>query len=324
MSDCFTLQQDKWSLTEPVFGIEGQLTVKGYIKAKTGIKLYVTECKICSNDVELFKDCIFRSTKGALMNGSIPCGCAKSPHWTVEQYRLLCSRKAGEDGYRFLDFEGKWRGQRTNIRMFCNEHGEWATGNITKLLHSNRGCPRCVCRPIKEDHDMIPSFFDSGAFHPDTKFWRSERLNTYGQRRYWFLFCPVCEEVGESFSGSLQSGFRPCGCSHMGQKECYINLILDNEAIVGVKFGIANDSHRRIKNQNRLSCYSVVNEKVYSFPDSLSCKRAERDCKKELECGIILKRDMPDGYTETTWPYNLEKIIEIYERNGGILNEPLP
>jgi hypothetical protein len=27
---------------------------------------------------------------------------------------------------------------------------------------------------------------------------------------------------------------------------------------------------------------------------------------------------MPDGYTETTWVYNLDKIVEIYERNGGL------
>lgn len=45
--------------------------------------------------------------------------------------------------------------------------------------------------------------------------------------------------------------------------------------------------------------------------------KAERECLQELECGVVLKRDMPDGYTETTWYYNLEKIIQIYERNGG-------
>lgn len=27
---------------------------------------------------------------------------------------------------------------------------------------------------------------------------------------------------------------------------------------------------------------------------------------------------MADGFTETTYIYNLEKIVEIYENNGGI------
>jgi hypothetical protein len=30
---------------------------------------------------------------------------------------------------------------------------------------------------------------------------------------------------------------------------------------------------------------------------------------------------MRDGWSETTWVYNLERIIEIYERNGGIIHE---
>ena len=27
---------------------------------------------------------------------------------------------------------------------------------------------------------------------------------------------------------------------------------------------------------------------------------------------------MPDGWTETTYPYNIDKIIEIYEKHGGV------
>lgn len=50
-----------------------------------------------------------------------------------------------------------------------------------------------------------------------------------------------------------------------------------------------------------------------------ACKKAERECKKELETGVVLKRDMPDGWTETTWSYNIGKVVDIYKRNGGLL-----
>ena len=43
------------------------------------------------------------------------------------------------------------------------------------------------------------------------------------------------------------------------------------------------------------------------------------ECKKELDTGVVLKRDMPDGYSETTWAYNIGKVKDIYERNGGVL-----
>ena len=42
---------------------------------------------------------------------------------------------------------------------------------------------------------------------------------------------------------------------------------------------------------------------------------------KDPETGVVLKRDMPDGYSETTWAYNIGKVKDIYERNGGVLVE---
>ena len=44
----------------------------------------------------------------------------------------------------------------------------------------------------------------------------------------------------------------------------------------------------------------------------------QRGCRRELDCGVLSKEEFPDGYTETTWVYNLDKIVEIYERNGGV------
>lgn len=172
---------------------------------------------------------------------------------------------------------------------------------------------------MKPDHVMIASFLDSGAFHPDTQFWRSDRKDGRGNSSYWNVYCPVCNGQGESYSGSLRVGNKSCHCSSQRQQECYINLIVDDSGHnVAIKFGIANNSFVRIKKQNRLCKYSVVNYVVYNFSDTKSCRIAERECLQELECGVVLKRDMPDGYTETTWIYNLDKIIEIYERNGGI------
>lgn len=62
---------------------------------------------------------------------------------------------------------------------------------------------------------------------------------------------------------------------------------------------------------------SLFQEKV-KRESIFNLEQAERECKEQLECGVVLKRDMPDGWTETTYVYNLEKIVEIYERNGGV------
>ena len=318
------LQQDEWSLSSPCFGKTGQLQVVGWIKWESLHRVYVLKCSICAKDQGLFKSGYFRSLKSNLVtSGQVPCGCAFNPKWSIEQQLVRCERAAYKLGYTFLGFVGEWAYNRTKIRMTCNIHGEWSTGDIRNLVNKGNGCRKCAVEyaariATKPDEVMIASFFASGAFHPDTKFWRSDRKNSGGWKTYWFLSCPECGEQGESSSGNLQFGRRPCGCSKHRQQECYINLVMEGDDAVAIKFGIAGNSIKRVKQQNAMTSFDVVNFAVYNFPTVYSCKRSEISCKEQLECGILSRQDMPDGWSETTWPYNLDKIIEIYERNGGV------
>lgn len=318
-----SLQQDEYSQSGVVFGSNRQLSLVGHDGGKSWNKYYILKCATCSQDSELFGEGYFRSVKSVLIKGVIPCGCSKSVKWSIHQYNILCSRKAKELGYTFLGFVGEWRGINTKIKMLCEKHGEWDTGNTQHLINGERGCPKCKLDTLsvikrKPDDTMIQSFFDSGSFHPDTKFWRSDRLNSRGCKSYWNLGCPECGEQVESNGTNLQKGAMPCGCSVQQQQQCYIGILSDEGSNIAIKFGIAKNSKQRIKLQDRKSAYEVKQHSIYLFDSVFDCKKAERDCKQELECGIVLKRDMPDGYTETTWIYNLDKIIEIYERNGGV------
>ena len=324
----YGLQQDDYSLSGIVFGEEGQLEVVGWSgrnKSVSGGKYYILMCNKCNHDSELFGEGYFKSAKSHLLAGQVPCGCSERPAWSKDQYTILCTRKAKELGFKFLRFIGEWRCKDTKIKMLCEKHGEWDSGTVSTLIHKGRGCPGCRHQAIAEantkpDDLMTDSFLASGAFHPDTKFWRSERKDNQGAKRYWYMSCPECGEIGESFSSSLQKGYCPCSCSKHRQQEAYINLIIDNhDVVVAIKFGVTNNSNRRVKQQSSKSAYTIEQHSVYTFPDVASCKRAESECKQEYETGVVLKRDMPDGYTETTWVYNLEKIEEIYKRNGGLL-----
>ena len=320
----YGLQQDDWSLSKPMFGKEGQLEVIGWSGKNPTHKFYILKCSKCSQDSDLFGCGYFKSVKGSLVKGQLPCGCSKKTLWSKDQYVVLCSRKAKDIGYTFLGFVGEWQGSRSKIKILCEKHGEWSSGIIDNFTHVGNGCPLCgdevsAEAKIKPDHLMIESFFASGAFHPETKFWRSDRKDSRMSRAYWFVYCPECGETGQGSRSNLQKGKRPCGCSGRQPREAYINLLVDNHnTAVAIKFGIAHDSKQRIKTQKAKSTYTLKQHSVYTFPDVASCKRAESECKQEFETGVVLKRDMPDGYTETTWVYNLEKIEEIYKRNGGV------
>lgn len=321
------LQQDEWSLTKPKFGVDNQLEVIGWSGRHGSGKLYILKCFVCSQDPELFGEGYFKSLKGNLLKAIVSCGCSNNTRWSKEQFRVICERKSKELGYTFLDFEGAWSGAGTKVRMLCDKHGEWAGGSINGLTNANAGCQMCAyiiraTSRTKPDDVMKDSFFASGAFHPETKFWRSDKKTKQGTKVYWHVHCPVCGASYESKSDNLRGGQQSCGCSKHRQQEAYINLIVDeNKLAVAIKFGISRDSKKRAIEQDRASSYEICQYAVYQFPTVKSCKQAERDCKQELECGIVLRRDMRDGWSETTWVYNLERIIEIYERNGGIIHE---
>lgn len=318
----YGLQQDDYSLSRPRFGDEGQLEVVGWSGRCHSTKYYIVKCHACSEDFELFGEGYFKSLKNSLREMSLPCGCGR-PVWSEEQYRILCKRKATELGYAFIDFIGNSIKAKTKIKMWCMQHGTWETSTISGLLNLGNGCPKCANEGRSEnnrkpDEDMITSFFASGAFHPDTKFWRSDRLSSQGFKCFWKVYCPECSFTGESACNDLQKGHRPCGCCQMRQQEAYINIIMDCDNTVAIKFGITRDSSLRTKQQSSKCFYIVKQDSVYTFPSVESCKAAERECKQTLDCGVVLKRDMPDGYTETTWAYNLDKIKQIYEKHGGV------
>lgn len=321
------LKQDTWSSKNLTFGKHNQLRVVGYSgHSSCASKYYILKCDICSQDNELHGGGYFRSNKGGLLKGNMPCGCGASPRWTQDQFRILCTRAANQTKNKFVDFILPWKGNNTKIVMLCEKHGEWRTGNINSLIVKKVGCPACRGDAVslakkKPEKDMILSFMETGCFTKGTHFTKSSRLTSQGQPSYWLVDCPECGQVGESTSNNLQQGKRPCACSGMRQTEAYINIVEGNNSIVAIKFGIANNSTHRVKNQNRSSIYNIYQYAVYRFPTVDLCKRAERECRTELDCGVVEKLDMKDGYTETTDILNLWKIIAIYERNGGNLHE---
>lgn len=321
-----SLEQDDWSLTKPVFGKESQLLVVGFLRIRKR-KEYVLKCETCANDPELFgNNAYFTSLRNNLEKGQIPCGCGKSPRWTVEQYKVLCDRAARSLGWKFLGFHGEWKGFATKLALHCETHGEWNSGFISSLINRGSGCPLCrneIARQVnlKDDEILIKAFLSTGAFHPDTRFSRSDRKDKSGRKVYWSVYCPECDTLSESKISHLQQGSKPCDCTQQRQKNAYISKIYDRSEIIALKFGISINPEVRFKQQNLNCIYNMELYRIYEFESTLSCKNAERECLQELECGVIPKTEMMDGWTETTWTYNLDKIIEIYERNAGNLKK---
>lgn len=168
------------------------LTVLGWTHMINSRRYYAVKCSICCKDGELFGDGIFSTTKEALVSkGYLPCGCGRAYRYSKEQYETLIKRKASELNCEFLGWLDGFRGGQSKCIMSCSE-GKWtprAAFFVNKgHIAFNRGLKR------KDDHLMIKSFLDSGAFDENTKFTRERKFGKW----YWRVDCPICQSTGIS------------------------------------------------------------------------------------------------------------------------------
>lgn len=302
--------------------------VLGFIRVgKCGYtKMYFLKCDKCSENSSLHGLGVFANNRSNIQKGIISCDCSKTSKLTKYQYILKILEKCKELKYEFIGFGDDWECTKSkglvHLILSCTRHGIWKTTTVDNLLFHSKGCKLCGNERISsnmlvDDEYHIKEIQDTKRFHPDAKFWRSSRLNSYGYQNYWFYQCPVCNTVSESQIGNLKEGKVSCLCNGNIQQQCYINLVLDNDTPIALKYGQATEYSRRVKSQNKKSIYDVENCGVWEFESVLCCKSAEAECKRTFN-PVLEYREMNDGYTETTSTMNIEKIIDIFESWGGV------
>lgn len=305
----------------------GSLTVTGrivfYNNSSKRCEMMVVHCSECALDPQLHRQGYYIIDKNHLKNGVKPCGCAKLPRWKEWQYEVLAQRAAEKVKLWFVGWAEPYKKAYTRCLLECPIHGQYSTASLNGLINNKRGCPRCwydnapLLQP-KPDETMIESFLASGSFSSETIFYRSERKTSKGKRIYWFVECPDCGSLGESLSSDLQAGKRPCTCSIKSPKYSYLLLLSDGDVKLALKLGITSNYTRRLKDLSNRSKYSVYIIGIWEYITPSECRKAELECLRNLDCGILTKEVLSNGYTETTSINNLDEIVRIYEENGGI------
>lgn len=298
----YGLQQDEWSLSKPRFGDEGQLEVIGWSGKYWGKKLYILNTP----------DGYIRITKAYLfISKFVDVVLDKKAKTIKDSYEFNIS-----PGKSVIKLSCKYCERKfvsTNkLKIYCSD--------ICKVNWHKKNNHSYTKKQRKIDRELDTAF---KSFIVQLGVLTNRDIMNRGVEylRKWTILCGTCGQSYKQDETLLLKGKRLCGCGSTGpqQLEAYINLLQEADTVVAIKFGISQDSQHRIKAQDRQSAYTLKQHSVYSFPSVQQCKKAERECKQQLECGVVLKRDMPDGYSETTWAYNIGIVKDIYERNGGVL-----
>lgn len=311
------------------FGKQGQLSVIGmhwhYRNSGARDKHYVVKCAVCSEDAELFGDGCFSASRRLLMIGSIPCGCSKSPKWTEEQFLIRMDRAASKNNYIFEGWAEDYRGVYTKSTIICPVHGEWHTSPMSFINMETR-CGGCVKPELgrvtgslnrREDGFYIAEFLKTGMYSKETIFSRVKRKVGSRESLQWLVNCETCGDSYYSTQRQIKAGRRSCSCNPILPTGAYILLICESGLPIGIKFGISKDFKTRVSQIQSKTSYDISVIGYWTFESPADCRAAESKCKRQFITGVIDKISFEEGWTETTFCYNLDDVVGIYEEYGG-------
>ena len=237
---------------------------------------------------------------------------------TEEQWKERVTLAANEKGHMFNGWYGEYKRQKTKLRLYCSEHGEWTTTSIDNYTNKKRtsGCPSCgkvkytlSLRKSLEDFVLQAETIHGQRYdYSSTAYTNSSKMVSIRCKHHGYF-----EQLP---ANHLKGSGCPLCAGHL-QNQAYIHLVKDLDTVCALKLGIARDWLKRMLHQNKRNTFQVENVGVWQFNSVMRCKAAERECKQTLKTGVLNERELKDGWTETVSVLDLEKVIAIYEKHGG-------
>lgn len=315
--DTESLQSYEKSITD----LASNLTVVGKIENQYRL---VVECQVCKQDPELFHTGLFDINISHLKRGKLPCGCSPIPKWNKNQQITRMMRELSKTDFSIVDMS-EYSGYSTKIVLNCKLHGNWQT-NLLSIVQGRCGCLLCSNQGKyyfvkKSDATMSEEFLQTGAFAAGTQFERSNRKTTQGSLNYWIVYCPVCSSYGEAITSDLKKGCNPCSCSK-DFRQAYINIVLDGDIPIALKFGVTKNIKERLYRQNLKSVYNVSNLFLWEYPDRSTCLSVETEAKSLITSKFLPKSEFKDGWTETCQISYLDDLIRVFSKKGQLLYYP--
>lgn len=239
--------------------------------------------------------------------------CANCQRLTQDEATLLVENACKKLGnYTFEKFEYIGN-KRTKVTITCSNNHTWTKPfNQITSSQNNAGCIICAGQLVtqEEAEQRVNEECKSTGYVVGKFVYKNSSTRIP-------LTCSCGHSWKVTYSNYISSGRGCPACAGRNQTYAYVNIIMDGELPIALKYGVEKVIGTRHKQQSLKCVFEVQPYLVFEFKESEMCKEAERACKQTFGKGVLTRLEMTDGYTETTGTENLDKIIEIYKRFGG-------
>ena len=197
---------------------EGTIFTNTGKRSKSGDIIWMIECPVCSHDEYVQAgvcDGKFYSKGWPLKQGSIPCRCATSYHYTENQITYRVKKEVEGKGYVWVGWIGKPSRSHGKFKYLCLVHGE-QTGRANGLLSHGQGCPMCAGHSqqqlyinIVNDDTIIVALKFGIAKNSDRRLKRQNSRNLFPMERiclYDFSTVKQCKAAERAIKKKLKTG----------------------------------------------------------------------------------------------------------------------
>ena len=278
---------------------DGKLEVTGIAGKQGRNTTFKVTCDECAKDKELFPGGYFISTKGNLVRGKKPCGCAFNPKWEPWQFLILAHR-AAKGRFIVHGFAEEFHGKNTKLNLECLKDGHKWTAITSNIMNRGSGCPKCsgnakpteqealqkcidICKEMNYD---VVGFSDGYKGAHKTRF--KYNCKTHGKQKV-------------SYDSFVNGGKRCSGCWKDRQKDLgngngyyperkdetdflYILNFNDKFIKVGRSFdvdervkGLKKPSESGIKKIYKLRIFTATHQEIYDYEQELHSELRERN-----------------------------------------------
>ncbi len=210
--------------------------------------------------------------------------------------------------YRLVDYKKSTE----KVEIICTRHGCFSQ-RPSDHIHGY-GCPDCGTERTTSSKKRFVDRCEKANKGQEYDY----SLTTYVNRKTKVSVRCLHHGLFEQWPGSLYIGIGCPDCGIRNPYQCYLHQVEDEGTVTAIKVGISKDWERRLSILNRRNLFQSVNIGVWRFPSVKSCRGAEGECKQTLKTGVLSAREMKDGWSETVSVLDLDKVIAIYEKHGGV------